>query len=308
MSSTKSLGIVAPVPKGNWNATTAYNKLNIVRYNKASYIALMQNTNMPPSSNSLVWMLIAQDGEEGSSSGVNVQVDGVSILNKDGILQLPSEYIEYLSNQTYAAPAILSFSVSDGGIGVSNPISNQSIWQITGVKHEEKNIDNIVGDLTFTFNNTSTTITKSSTQLEQTIPTNTLTISKPGKYSATLSGRDTKNNTFSSKIEKEWYVPMAYAMTSDENADISSLNFVYNEISPANGGVEVSIFVGEEDQYIFFSRATTFNTPTIGVMDVEMDGEFPVQQTITINGYTASCYVWRTAKKVEKGSTYKIKW
>lgn len=48
MTSEKKLGIVCPVPRGDWNKTTTYYYLNIVKYSTASFIAKKSNINIEP--------------------------------------------------------------------------------------------------------------------------------------------------------------------------------------------------------------------------------------------------------------------
>lgn len=59
---TKDVGIVSPVPMGDWTATTQYQKLNIVRYNGAMYIATAENMGVTPDSNNTFWRLQSKDG------------------------------------------------------------------------------------------------------------------------------------------------------------------------------------------------------------------------------------------------------
>lgn len=59
----KNLGVVSPVPKGEWNQYENYQQLNIVRYNSASYIAKMANKGILPT-NSEYWLLLVVGMEE----------------------------------------------------------------------------------------------------------------------------------------------------------------------------------------------------------------------------------------------------
>lgn len=70
MATQKNLGITAPVPKEEWNSTTPYYKLNIVRHNGGSYIARENNVNIEPEIHarwSEFWLLISKDGEQGAT-------------------------------------------------------------------------------------------------------------------------------------------------------------------------------------------------------------------------------------------------
>lgn len=62
---SKIIGITAPVPMGDWQATTPYLKLNVVRYNGASYIAKKQSAGVEPTITmgwQEVWQPVAYDG------------------------------------------------------------------------------------------------------------------------------------------------------------------------------------------------------------------------------------------------------
>ena len=76
----KNLGIVSPVPMGEWVSGIIYQKLNIVRHNGASYLAKQPTTTEPGVSSSWesYWQLIAKDGIGGSSV---VQTTGTSLTD-----------------------------------------------------------------------------------------------------------------------------------------------------------------------------------------------------------------------------------
>lgn len=61
MATTQTLGIVSPVPRGDWRSDIQYNKLNIVRYNNSSYIAMVGNKGHLPTSYTTEWMLLNSD-------------------------------------------------------------------------------------------------------------------------------------------------------------------------------------------------------------------------------------------------------
>lgn len=67
MATTRAelLGIATPVPMGEWQANVNYQKLNIVRYNGASYIAKKQTNGSEPTVSQgwqEVWQAVAYDG------------------------------------------------------------------------------------------------------------------------------------------------------------------------------------------------------------------------------------------------------
>ena len=57
---TKDLGVVAPVPKGNYNSGAYYDKLNMVYYDDATYMAIKPSTGIPPT-NTEYWQFISGD-------------------------------------------------------------------------------------------------------------------------------------------------------------------------------------------------------------------------------------------------------
>lgn len=71
---TKNLGIVSPVPADEWNASTTYQKLNIVSHNDSVYIAKQGSTGIEPGVTTnwqTYWMfLVSSTG--GGGSGVDV--------------------------------------------------------------------------------------------------------------------------------------------------------------------------------------------------------------------------------------------
>lgn len=80
----QTLGIVAPVPKGEWTPLANYQKLNIVRRNGASYMATAANTDIQPGVDpgwESYWMLLNEDGqgEEGDQgpAGPGVPTGGL---------------------------------------------------------------------------------------------------------------------------------------------------------------------------------------------------------------------------------------
>lgn len=71
---TKNLGIVSPVPADEWNASTTYQKLNIVSHNNGSYIAKQGSTGIEPGVTTnwqTSWMLLVS-ATGGGGSGVDV--------------------------------------------------------------------------------------------------------------------------------------------------------------------------------------------------------------------------------------------
>ena len=78
------LGIVSPVPMGNWLSTTKYQKLNLVRHNTATYIARTSNQNIEPGvadNWATYWMLICIDGGQVSPDGEYPEMSVGSVMH-----------------------------------------------------------------------------------------------------------------------------------------------------------------------------------------------------------------------------------
>lgn len=84
MANSQILGIVAPVPQGDWNNETQYNQLNIVRANKAAYIAVVASKGIEPGQTTnwtSYWKKLTQDGRSvsGFSTGASSQSNGYTL-------------------------------------------------------------------------------------------------------------------------------------------------------------------------------------------------------------------------------------
>lgn len=78
------LGVVSPVPMGNWLSTTKYQKLNLVRHNTATYIARTSNQNIEPGvadNWATYWMLICIDGGQVSPDGEYPEMSVGSVMH-----------------------------------------------------------------------------------------------------------------------------------------------------------------------------------------------------------------------------------
>lgn len=81
MSTQIDLGPVLSVPKGDWNATTTYERLNIVRHNSASWICnVATSKGVEPAEGSTDWYLQVKDTSSVSSvNGMKGDVEITSI-------------------------------------------------------------------------------------------------------------------------------------------------------------------------------------------------------------------------------------
>lgn len=71
-------GRVAPIPKGAWNSTTAYSKLDVVSHNYKTFMAKQTSTGMEPLGDDSYWMVIAENA--GPMEGATEDTDGAAGL------------------------------------------------------------------------------------------------------------------------------------------------------------------------------------------------------------------------------------
>lgn len=81
MAQTKNLGKVTVTPQGVYNASTPYERLDVVNYGGSSWMALEDVTGVTPSAGQY-WMQIASKGDEGEKGddGDTITVDGVAAV------------------------------------------------------------------------------------------------------------------------------------------------------------------------------------------------------------------------------------
>lgn len=120
---TTVLGKVAVTPKGEWNSTTAYEKLDVVSYNGSSYLSVRTVPAATPLSNTNYWLLLAQKGDTGN---------GVASIEKTGTSGLTDTYtITYTDGSTSTftvingeAATVVLGTVSTGAEGTAVVITN----------------------------------------------------------------------------------------------------------------------------------------------------------------------------------------
>lgn len=76
MATTINAGRVAMVPKGSWDSTTAYSRLDVVMHNGSSWICITDSTGNEPVSGSTYWQLAAE-GVDASNYYTKAQCDSV---------------------------------------------------------------------------------------------------------------------------------------------------------------------------------------------------------------------------------------
>lgn len=105
----QGLGIVSPVPLGQWNSAIKYQKLNIVRYNGASYIARTPNINVEPIVSPRwqnVWMPLSYDGGSVSPDGIYPDMTAGKVMN--ALL---------FGSKSYNGSSVQTITASDLGLG-----------------------------------------------------------------------------------------------------------------------------------------------------------------------------------------------
>lgn len=120
---TTVLGKVAVTPKGEWNSTIAYEKLDVVSYNGSSYLSVRTVPAATPLSNTNYWLLLAQKGDTGN---------GVASIEKTGTSGLTDTYtITYTDGSTSTftvingeAATVVLGTVSTGAEGTAVVITN----------------------------------------------------------------------------------------------------------------------------------------------------------------------------------------
>lgn len=139
MSTTEILGIVSPVPIGAWNNTTTYQKLNIVRYNGAVYIAKTSNIAVEPGVSinwQSSWMPLVYDGGTVAPDGTYPDLTAGQVLYP---LSFGSKTYNGSSAQTVTAAdlGVASAYIPQGSITFANLPSTPSaatlsyVWDIS---------------------------------------------------------------------------------------------------------------------------------------------------------------------------------
>lgn len=88
---TKDLGTVSEVPMGVWNADIPYKKLNLVRYNGATYIATQDNQGATPTGSG-IWLLVNKDGRGVTDTAITYQagISGATPPTGEWVSEVPT--------------------------------------------------------------------------------------------------------------------------------------------------------------------------------------------------------------------------
>lgn len=77
---TKNLGRVSIVPRGTWNKSTVYNRLDAVVHDGSSWLAKKQNIGQMPVEGSDAWQLLAERGADGRQGVDGEPGKGLTII------------------------------------------------------------------------------------------------------------------------------------------------------------------------------------------------------------------------------------
>lgn len=151
MATVKDLGIVSPVPNGNWIASQSYQKLSIVRSGNSTYIAKTTNSGIQPGVTSgweSYWMLLNEDGGIGEPGPQGIPGEGVPTGGMSG------QVLAKESNDNYDAKWIPQSQIAAGS--ATNDGSGNNIEQTYETKADsEAKRTQLQGQITENKNNIS---------------------------------------------------------------------------------------------------------------------------------------------------------
>lgn len=112
------LGAVIPIGKGDWNASTVYERTNIVRHNSTAWVCKVESsTGVEPTEDSSDWYLLVKDVSETRVTSVNGQINDVTL----DIIS-PTQVDEKINN----AKNEINSNIPNVMIGASAEISGKS--------------------------------------------------------------------------------------------------------------------------------------------------------------------------------------
>lgn len=137
---TKTVGRVGLVIKGDYNNSTTYEVLDVVRYNNASYVCKATCVGIVPT-DTLKWNLLAQDGNDGVVDG-NLVCDTINSHNI-GVLSFPKESIELDSSSWFLDGSSFTYTpqfngwlnvVVNGGVSMlaTVTVDTNSVYTVSG--------------------------------------------------------------------------------------------------------------------------------------------------------------------------------
>lgn len=223
-------------------------------------------------------------------------VDGTSIQNVEGVLQIDPRYINYLEGILFSKPSIASLNVGVSGnkeIGTSISVSKFT--------HYETSVSNIKGNLTFKRGGTvlMSDVSPVSSSTEVTLSsTDTVTPTTPQTVTYTLSGTDTRNNAFSKSASISFYCPSFIGASTSESltgADVLGLSRVASAKLSGTRSVTLT-----STSYAYFVSTNTISSIKLDGFDV--DYSLLGNVSVSINGVNTNYKVYRTTNKLKADS------
>lgn len=205
----QQIGIVSPVPMGEWQANEQYQKLNLVRSHKATYQAKKANQGIEPTVTvgwQEVWQIISSDGRGVVSTQIDYQagVSGTIPPNGEWVEDVPKVQGQYLWTRTIYTftdgTQTLSYSVSLQGLNFTQQ-DKDDIDRIVDAIPSTASADNLIATENFvnsTVNNMSAfyiTFTQgSSSESGQAFPTHASLVNATTFYSGGKTRVPTQND------------------------------------------------------------------------------------------------------------------
>ena len=150
---TKDLGTVSEVPMGEWNVDTPYKKLNLVRYNGATYIATQDNQGATPTGSG-IWLLVNKDGRGVTDTTITYQagISGATPPTGEWVSEVPTvpqgQYLwtriifTYTGDTSPSTFYTVSYQAIDG-----NAIDNVEIDYSFGISNTTPPTDNWTSEM-----------------------------------------------------------------------------------------------------------------------------------------------------------------
>jgi hypothetical protein len=192
VTATTNLGRVSIVPKGDYDATVQYSRLDVVKYNRDSYLAKTSVQGVTPGTDATKWMLLVEGAMSVPEAEAIVEdlEDDVSVLK----IALKNELLELLKHVAYTDQNGLTYyNAFRDALDSSTPTPTPTLSSIrasfnpgTATIYESTSLDSLKQYLTVTatYSDSSTeTVASTDYTLSGTLTagTSTITVSYGGK-------------------------------------------------------------------------------------------------------------------------------
>lgn len=142
-----NLGKVATTPKGEYNESTTYLKLDVVTYNGSSYVALKESIGNLPT-NTEYWQLLASKGDNGQAGYTPIK--GVDYFTQEDIasLNIPDDTLDLTNGAGYITNTVNDLTNYYDKTTIDNKVS--SVYKYKGSVATYDNLpssDLTVGDV-----------------------------------------------------------------------------------------------------------------------------------------------------------------